>query len=345
MVTMRWLALLGLLAACGRVGFDAHGETADDAMPDALGDAGDTAALCDDHVIGELGEPATKLRAAQVAAGWVVAADTADYIAFGRVQPDGTTGGIYKDLALSATYTLQGIGVLHDEVGLTVSETSTAQSYLKKEHPSLDSHDTSVAWDLGIEADPAYAPMPSGHGLLACSFSGFLGFKEIDAGNIESDFLSTYAPQGMRAMHVAAIGAGYAVLLEMPAGTCEAYVMDGSGATTNHRTFACTDASIVSTRDGRAYAVYDDDGATHLVDIPYTAGTMVSPAYPDHRVSVATATWVASSPSPGVVEVYAMPDPRRVAMVAGTAFDIVGDELFWADGMTLHAGRLCLQPK
>ena len=334
---MRWLAVLGLLAACGRVGFDATG----DDMPDG----GDAAALCDDHVIGDIGEPATKLRAAEVSTGWIVAADTADYVAFGRVQPDGTTGGISKDLSLSATYTLQGIGVLQDEIGLTVSETGTSMSYLKKMHPTLDGHDTVVAWDLGIEVDPAYAPMPSGDGLLACSFSGFLGFKDVGAGAVEGDFTSPYSPQGMRAMHVASTGTSYAVLLEMPGNQCESYVMDAGGVTTSHRMFACTDAAIVSAPDGTAYAVYDDGGATHLDDIPYTAGTIVSPAYTNHRVSMASAIWVASAPVPGSIEVRRMPEPARVATVAGTAFDLVGDELFWVDAMTLHAGRLCLPPK
>jgi non-ribosomal peptide synthetase component F len=121
--------------------------------------------------------------------------------------------------------------------------------------------------------------------------------------------------------------------------------MDAGGVTASHRMFACAGGGIVSAPDGTAYAVYDDGGATHLDDIPYTTGTMASPAYSNHRVSLASATWVASAPAPGTVEVHTIPDRGLVATVAGTAFDVVGDELFWDDGGRLHAGRLCLQPK
>jgi hypothetical protein len=345
---MRRLAVLGLLAACGRVGFDARqqiagdGSVADDSVADGAGSG--SAALCDDNIIGDIGEAGTRVRATSVSSGWVAAVDTADYIAFGRVISTGTTGGIYKDLSLSQTYTLQGIGALGDQIGVTVSESGTAQSYLKQELATLDAHNTIFQWDLGIEVDPAYALQPSGRGLVPCSFTGFLGYKDVGSDGTEGDFTSPYSPQGLVTLHMATIASGYAVLIERPGGQCESFVMDQGGLTTNHHTFSCSNVGIARGPNATAYAVYDDAGATHLDDIPYSTGTTVSPAYTNHRVSVATQTWVASSPAAGVIEVHRIPQPGLVASVTGTAFDIVGDELFWVDGNLLHAGRLCLQP-
>jgi hypothetical protein len=331
-------------AGCGRFGFDGAGSgstTAPDAAIDAaIADVCSPGTLYD--TVGQFNgtEVAITVRAAPFAGGYALGIGTDALNAYALhldagLVPTETT----PHLPLSASYTLWSVVATPNWAFFFVGDTD-GTAYLKRLENNFDSY--TVAQQVGrFPADPAFAPLGADYLLGAIDPSGNLNLFSVDADGVNGTISVAYYPPATAASVAPATG-GVEVAIE--ASPCEVFLVDTTGATSNHITFAPSCTAPYLSPDG-AVVVYERAGQVFRFDIATATTTPLGAGTQPRIAGVAGQRRIAWIGPGSTIAIVGDDGLATTTALNAASVDLVttsnGVEAVWLDGTRVQRGTTC----
>lgn len=333
------LAVILVLAACGRIGFD------DAPSTDGNGSGGTGVALCDPRTVSTLAlvGNAIKVRAIRTELGYVVAIGTdAGNVYFARVPSSLDSAALH--LPLAANYALTGLGVLSEAV--FVHTVSGGAGFLKLLDPTFDTYTTVENTDSAA-IDPPIAARANGRGWRVTRLNGVLDVADMDRAGNKSGLQASYAAPGTTGTID-----GNRVVYELGA-VCESFLVDELGAIGElHRRSSCSEPRVTVLRDGRGMMVHRSASSqVHVYSIPADASQIglersLGEVSEPRIVAIDNFAWLMWRSASGVV--LGRFDSELVASTANVPevkapYDLTTSAVFWVEDSALRVATPCLR--